>query len=44
MNEGESGVCGVKSVGAADDELHLVVQRFGAGVGSTRRLRVMLMI
>jgi hypothetical protein len=30
----------VEPVGAADDELDLVVERFGAGVGSIRRLRV----
>ena len=31
-DERKRGACGVKSVGAADDQLHLVVQRLGAGV------------
>jgi len=42
VNECERGVGGVEPVCAADDQLDLVVERFGAGVGSIRRLRVML--
>jgi len=33
VDERERGACGVESVGAADDQLDLVVQRFRAGVG-----------
>jgi len=40
----ERGVGGVEAVGSADDQPDLVVERFGAGVGSIRRLRVMLRI
>ncbi len=32
VDECERGPCGVESVSAANDELDLVVQRFGAGV------------
>jgi len=32
VNERERGVGGVKPVGAADDQLHLVVHGFGSGV------------
>jgi len=34
----------VEAVGAAGDQACLVVERFDAGVGSIRRLRVMLRI
>jgi len=44
VDERECGVGGVEAVGAAGDEACLVVDRFGAGVGSIRRLRVMLRI
>ncbi len=44
VDERERGVGGVEAVGAAGDQACLVVECFGAGVGSIRRLRVMLRI
>jgi hypothetical protein len=44
VNERERGLGGVEPVGAADDQLDAVVHGFGSGVGSIRRLRVMLRI
>jgi hypothetical protein len=40
VNECERGVGGVEPVGAADDQLDLVVHGFRSCVGSIRRLRV----
>jgi hypothetical protein len=36
VNERERGAGAVKSVGAADDQLHLVVQRLRAGVAQVQ--------
>jgi hypothetical protein len=39
-HERECGLGGVKSVGSAGDQPDLVVERFGASVGATRRMRL----
>jgi hypothetical protein len=44
VNERQRGLGGVESVRPADDQFHLVVLRLGPGVGSIRRMRLILRI